>query len=38
MARGPPVTTKPDKEAGGFCDDWRPYYGMSIRKKCGTKL
>ena len=24
MARGPPVTTKPDGEAGGFCGDRRP--------------
>ena len=24
MARGPPVTTKPDDEAGGFCGDRRP--------------
>ena len=24
MARGPPVTTKPDGEAGGFCGDQRP--------------
>ena len=24
MARGPPITTKPDGEAGGFCGDRRP--------------
>ena len=36
MALGPPVTTKPDGEAGGFCGDRRPeghVFHTSIRRR-----